>query len=318
LNPNTQHIYELGKEREVPVIYIEHLPIVVVGGILSTAQIFDEDWQEQVLVEPAKFIEPLKAGRHADLFTFAQRVPEIAPKYPYYFEMDNVAVATIDSYDSWFEKEIDRNGRRNIKRAAKEGIVTKIVDFDDELVEGIQSIYDELRVRQGRKFWHYGKTRDQVKRENGSYLDRSVFIGAYFNGVLVGFLKFVIAGQVATIMQILSKAAHFSRRPTNALLAMAVATCEARGVRYLIYGKHTYGKKDESTLIEFKEKNGFKKIEFPRYYVPLTSKGRTALKLRVHNGLGRWLPRRARAALVDIRNRYYGSVAGRLRGDGIE
>ena len=86
----------------------------------------------------------------------------------------------------------------------------------------------------------------------------------------------------------------------------------------MIYGKHTYGKKDESTLIEFKEKNGFKKIEFPRYYVPLTSMGRTALTLRVHNGLGRWLQRRARAALVEIRNRYYGSVAGQLRGQRIE
>ena len=38
---------------------------------------------------------------------------------------------------------------------------------------GISNVYNETPIRQGRKFWHYGKSFDQVKAANATYLDRS-------------------------------------------------------------------------------------------------------------------------------------------------
>ena len=38
------------------------------------------------------------------------------------------------------------------------------------------------RFCQGRKFWHYGKDLNTVKRENGTYLDRCEILGAYYSG----------------------------------------------------------------------------------------------------------------------------------------
>ena len=96
------------------------------------------------------------------------------------------------------------------------------VNFDDQLVRGISDIYNETPIRQGRKFWHYGKSFEQVKAENATYPDRSEFIGAFFNGELIGFIKFVMVNNVARIMQIVSLEAHTDKRPTNALLAKAV------------------------------------------------------------------------------------------------
>jgi hypothetical protein len=182
-----------------------------------------------------------------------------------------------------------------------EGLRTETVSFTDEFVKGIVSIYNESPVRQGKKFWHYGKSFDEVKRDNGTYLDRSIFIGSYFENELVGFLKFVIDGEVANIMQILSKSAYFSKRPTNALIAKAVEVCESLKIKYLIYGEHTYGKKDESSLIDFKENNGFRKMELPRYYVPMTPKGHLALKFGIHKGLANLLPSRVTKNLIRLR-----------------
>src|SRR6202007_3187530 len=106
--------------------------------------------------------------------------------------------------------------------AEKRGVNVKIAQFDDEFVRGIQGIYNESPVRQGRRFWHFGKNFETVKRENATYLDRSDFIGAYFNDELIGFIKIVYVDCIATLMQILAKEEHHDGRPMNALLAKAV------------------------------------------------------------------------------------------------
>ncbi len=304
---DTQIISEKGREYVVPAIKICGVVFVVTGKLLKIAQIHDEVWLEsRNLPDPLEIIKSFGNMRdRPDIFTFAQRLPDVTPHYPFPFELENVAAATIESYRSWFETQVDRSVRKHVRKSQREGIVTGIAPFDDKLVEGICSIYNELKVRQGKQFWHYGKSFDEVKRENGTYLDRSVFIGAHFDSELVGFIKFVIDGEVATMMQILSKAAHFPKRPTNAMISKAVEVCESRHIKYLIYGEHTYGKKDESTLIDFKEKNGFRKVEFPRYYVPLTAKGHMAVKLGLHKGWANLLPSSVTKNLVRLRSKYY-------------
>jgi hypothetical protein len=180
-----------------------------------------------------------------------------------------------------------------------------VVQFDDGLVEGIKRIYDETPIRQGRRFWHYQKDLETVKRENSSYLDRCDFLGAYFEGELIGFVKMVYVGQVARIMQILSMNAHFDKRPPNALLAKCVELCCEKGMKYFVYGKYVYGNKRNSPITEFKRRTGFEEVRFRRYYVPLTVWGRVALKLRLHHGLQGLLPERVTESLLKIRSRLY-------------
>jgi hypothetical protein len=84
--------------------------------------------------------------------------------------------------------------------------------------------------------------------------------------------------------------AHYDKRPMNALIAKAVEFCEREGITHFIYGQFVYGNKHQSSLLEFKRRNGFEQINFPRYYVPLTVKGEAFIRLKLYKGLGGLLP----------------------------
>ena len=66
-----------------------------------------------------------------------------------------------------------------------------VKDFNDDLIRGIVEVNNDSPVRQGRRFPHYGKTFDQVKKDHSSFLDRSDFICAYLGNEFIGFLKIV-------------------------------------------------------------------------------------------------------------------------------
>jgi hypothetical protein len=297
-----------GKARKIRSIPVgPKAAITVKGKFIKIGEVYDEYWLEpKDIPAPTEIMECLKnASGKPDIFTFAQKLPDVSPKYDYHMEWDNLAVANFESYAEWFDKQIDRNTKKNIRKFAKEGVRVEVEPFTDEFVNGICAIYNEIEVRQDRKFWHYGKDFETVKKENGTYLDRSIFIGAYFKDELIGFLKIVFDDEVGLLMQILSKSAYHEKRPTNALLSKAVEVCESRKVKYLTYGEYVYGKKDESSLIEFKKKNGFKKVDLPRYYIPLTLKGRLALRLGLHRDEDDWIPGSVRSALVSARTKWY-------------
>ena len=169
-------------------------------------------------------------------------------------------------------------------------MTVKVVSFDDDLVRGIHRIYNETPVRQGKRFWHFGKDLETVRRELATYLDRSTFIGAYWNHELIGFLKMVYVNSVAMLFHILSMNAHYDKRPMNALIAKAVEVCEQEGISHFVYGQFVYGNKHQSSLVEFKRRNGFEQFNFPRYYVPLTLKGAAFVRLKLYKGLGGLLP----------------------------
>ena len=212
-----------------------------------------------------------------------------------------------------------------MRRAVKRGVVVKEVPFDDEFVRGIKGIYDETPVRQGRAFWHYGKDFEAVKMENSTYLQRSWFVGAFYKDELIGFLKVIMVDRVATLIQILAKNAHRDKRPMNALLSHTVELCVQRGASLLVYGKYRYGKKRPDSLGEFKQRNGFEEVTVPRYYVPLTLKGRIALKLGLHHGLAYMIPspvadllRGVRALVLQLRTQLRVPAPGSLeRGDNL-
>ena len=106
-------------------------------------------------------------------------------------------------------------------------------------------------------------------------------------------------------MQIISMAKHQDKRPTNALIAKAVELCEKRQMEYFIYGKYIYGKRTKNSIIEFKNRNGFEKIEFPKYYIPITLKGRMILRLKLHHGVFYLLPERIIDIIVNLRSKWY-------------
>jgi hypothetical protein len=298
-----------GKRRMVPAISVGPTArVILLGGLLKTGYVHDEFWlQAKSLPKPEDIVTTLReSGAGADLFTFAQKLPDVSPKYAYHLEWNTLAVAKFDSYAEWFDKQINRSVRKHIRKAEREGIGTEVVPFTDDLVRGVCEVYDELPVRQGRAFWHYGKGFEAVKSENATYLERSTFIGAYHNRKLVGFLKLVFDDNVASIMQILSKSSYFDKRPTNALLAKAVQVCDSREIKYLTYGEYIYDNKDQSTLIDFKRNNGFIKVDVPRYYVPLTLKGRIALKVGLHKGMKTILPASLMSYALHLRAAWHG------------
>lgn len=258
----------------------------------------------EFLDDPKATIDMLqKSGRRIDLFTFMQSLSQRSPQFDYPFEWDNLAAAPVSTFDYWWTKQINGKTRNMIRRADKAGVVVRDVPFDDALVEGISAIYNETPTRQGRPFWHYGKDLSAVRAENGTFLDRSVFIGAFLGSTLIGFAKLVSdehQGQ-AGLMQILSLIQHRDKAPTNALVAHAVRSCAERRIPYLVYANFSYGRKQRDTLAEFKQHNGFERMDLPRYYVPLTVVGRAALGLGLHHKLTDHIPETVLAKLRTVR-----------------
>jgi hypothetical protein len=277
--------------------------VVVTGKRLRTAQIKDEEVVEGTSVEdPESFIAKLRESElKADVFTFTQKPPEIIPKYDYHFEWDNWAALPTTCFKDWWENRLPQESRKNVRRAAKRGVVVRVVPFDDDLVKGIHKIYNETPVRQGKRFWHFRKDLDTVRRELATYPDRSEFIGAYWNEELIGFLKMVYVDRVATLFHIISMNEHYDKRPMNALIAKAVEFCEQKRISHFIYGQFIYGNKHQSSLLEFKRRNGFEQIDFPRYYIPLTAKGEIFVRLKLYKGIGGLIPEPVLKAVLSFR-----------------
>lgn len=295
-----------GKPVEVPYYPIENAPIIISGKYLRQAVIHDEEWlPENSLPAPLKLLEAIKqSGIKADVFSFTQRIPDVNPRFPYPMEWENSAIIAIKSYKDWWDA-LPQVARRNVRTAEKKGIEVRVVPFDDALVEGIVSLYNEAPVRLGKPFWHYGKDAETVKRENGTYVERSDFIGAFLEGKLIGFIKIVYIDQIGSMMQILAMLQHQDKRTTNALIAKAVEVCAAKGVPYLMYCQYVYDENDASLLTDFKRRNGFERVNFPKYYVPLTLKGRIAVALRMHRGIKGMLPQPVLRLALRLRNWYY-------------
>jgi hypothetical protein len=293
-----------GQNVRVPSCRIGPRTITCAGGWLKIASVMDEEWLEEGDADRPELMisEVARSPLRADILTFTQRFDEQTPRLPYTFDWDNAAVVPTTSFAKWWDG-LPQVSRKNVRRAARKGVVIKQVSFTDDLVNGIREIYNADPVRQTGRFWHYGKSLESVKKENATYLHRSCLLGAYVGDELVGFIKMVYVGGSARLMQVVAKYQHQDKRPMNALIAKAVEICEREKAAYLVYGKYSYGNKTQSSLMEFKRRNGFERMNFPRYFVPLTIKGRLALRLHLHRGLLGVLPQSVITVLVQSRRR---------------
>jgi hypothetical protein len=260
------------------------------------------------LDDPVPFLDALrKCGTRIDVFTFLQRLPESSPKYAYPMEWDNLAVLPVSTFDHWWNQQIRSYPRNRARQAEKRGVSLREVPFDDNLVRGIWEVYNECPVRQGRPFTHYGEDIETVRREEATFLESSIFIGAFFAGKLIGFVKLVAdeARTQANLMNVLAMVRHQDKAPTNALIAQAVRSCAERGIRYLVFQQFSYGRKQADSLSHFKEINGFQRVELPRYYVPLTRIGSVAIRLGLHRRFADRLPESVAGKLRRLRNAWY-------------
>lgn len=297
-----------GKPKDIPAIDIEGTLISITGKMLKIARIHGEKWEygDGIRDIPILANQIKRARLGVDIFTFSQKLPNITPAHNYHLKMDNFAVIHLSTFEHWWKRQIPYSTRKAVNKSNRMGVITKIAVFDDTLVNGIADIYNESPVRQGKPFWHYGKSMAVVREENQTYLDRSEFIGAYFQGELIGFIKLIYCGNgIVQMMQIISKLKYFDKSPTNALLAKAVEVCSAKEQTHLVYGQYIYGRKTKDSLVDFKSHNGFVRVDVPRYFIPLSVWGRIALYLNLHDGLGGILPEKLQYQLLRVRSKWY-------------
>lgn len=306
--PDSQsQIHHKGRDFVVPATVVHGLTVVTKGRWLKVAAVREEELLEGHTVEdPELFVQQLlKSGLHADLFTFTQRLPYPAPRFSgFHVEWWNAAAIPVTTYDDWLKNRAEYSVRKGVNRAKKLGVTVDVVEFSDDLVRGIARIYNETAVRQGKAFWHYQKDFAVVREAMATYLDRSVFLGAYFENQLIGFMKYTYVDSTATITQILSLKEHFDKKPNNALIAKAVEICAAEGRSHFIYGDYVYYDPN-SSLTEFKRRLGFERIDLPRYYLPLTLKGRVALRLGLHRDLPSQVPQPLMRTFLKVRAAWY-------------
>jgi hypothetical protein len=172
--------------------------------------------------------------------------------------------------------------------------------YDDAFIQGMTNIFNETPMRQGRKFWHYGKDFETVKRQFSRFLFREDLVGAYYENELVGFVMLANAGKYGVVGQIISKIEHRDKAINNALIAETIKKCETRGLPYLVYAYW-----NENSLSDFKRHCGFEHIKMPRYFVPLTLKGTLALKLGIHRNWKEAVPRQIKDPLKKLRRHWY-------------
>ena len=284
---------------------------LTVNGRIRRVIMAKEEWDIDI-ESPQAFINELKSRKvKGDLFTFVQRLPHFTPEHQYWMEMDNVAAIPISHYNYWWTKQVTQQVRNKVRKSAKKGVKVKIDNFDDEFVRRIKDVYDDCPIRQGEKFSDYKKPFEIVKEENATFLDRAEFLCAYHGDELIGFIKLVYTEGFARTMGALGKISQRDKAPMNALVAKAVEICAEKKVPFLTYGKFIYGKKGADSLTIFKRDMGFQKYDLPRYFVPLTNRGKIFLALGIHRRCNEILPSWMVKMGLDIRrklvNLKYGS-----------
>ncbi|HEU0119610.1 MAG TPA: GNAT family N-acetyltransferase [Bryobacteraceae bacterium] len=307
-----------GKWTTVPSFVFGDKTIFIWGRWAKTARIHDEAWLDSELTSPEDCLQQLRSQRpKADLFSFAHMPPKRQAEFHYHSEPDSIAAIPLNDYKQWWES-LPQETRKNVRRAERRGVRVETRAFSDELVAALVQLNNSSSVRQGRRYTHFGKSFEEVKKDHASFLDRSTFFCAHFEGQLIGFIKLVRRGHIASILNILTDEKHSDKRPANALMAAVVQHCFQEGLTCLTYGYFHYGNKRDTSITEFKVRHGFVEVLVPRYFIPLTLIGKAYIALGLHRGLIGLLPGELlkfgvalRAKWYDVRNTTLAGVAQR-------
>src|SRR5258708_2988378 len=109
-----------GRDTSVPSLQIDACTVISPARSLKIAQLFDEELVERAalphpdIIIPTLHSSPLKA----DVFTFAQRVPDTSPRFPFHVEWDNWAIVQTTSFQQWWDA-LPQESRKNARQAEK-------------------------------------------------------------------------------------------------------------------------------------------------------------------------------------------------------
>jgi hypothetical protein len=278
-------------------MFIDQTEVSVTGKLFRIARLRHE-WCD-FLDEPAAFIEKLKSGPPAaDLFTFLQEAHRPRPEFPFYRETVGASLLTIASFDDWWD-HLHFKARNKARKAHKAGVEIRPAQLNDDFIRGVEKIYHESPLRQGRRFTHYGKDFAAIKDDLASFPEQSDFTGAYYKGELAGFMKLFEGNGILRLIHIIALLAHRDKCVMDALIAHAVKICDEKGLAHLHYGDWA-----SRGLGTFRAKYNFRRHDCPRYFVPLTPRGKFMLGFRLHRPLRERLPQSWRDRLVGLRNHW--------------
>lgn len=239
----------------------------------SIEYIYDTEPTAQLLLDLRR--------RGVDLLIFAQRnFLENGRNHSYHKETEVIGLLKINSFDNWWKHQIGKKVRAKIRGAARKGTIVKLVEVDDDFVRSAWDIYNETPTRQGLQYSGYGLSLAAV-REKFKNLESSEILGAFSDGKLIGFMWIVYGDTVASIESFVSFIKSRRKNPNNALMAEAVRRCAEKGFTFLWYARMGY----LQGLDSFRAHHGFVGFPNAKYFVPLSSKGLLAIKLRLHMGL---------------------------------
>jgi hypothetical protein len=258
---------------------------------------YTEEYERNITVT-TEFIEKLRE-QDIDVFTFLERkwcCPIPNPPNAWTKSEDNVGLLEIKDYDDWWSK-VGKKTRNMVRRAEKSDVKVSVVEPSEKLAEGMWKIYNETPIRQERAFSHYGQSLQSVTW-NMHVAKKSTFICAFLQEELVGFIQIIYGDDIAIISQILSMQKYWDKALNNALIAKAVEVCASKSIKWLMYGRIG----NHPSLDRFKESNGFVKFQITRYYIPITEKGKIAMRLGLHRELKDALPQSLKDPLIPILN----------------
>jgi hypothetical protein len=251
------------------------------------------EYEKNVL--PSENLNLKLSAREADIFTFIERkwcCPISNPPDSWKREDDNIGLLEIKDFQSWWNA-IGKKTRNLVRKAEKNGVTVSLVEPNEELANGIWSIYNETPIRQGRAFPHFGESLETVAA-NMYATKKSNFIVAAVGKDLAGFVQILYGENIAIISNILSMQKHQDKSVNNALLAKTVEVCAANRIKWLMYGRIG----NHPSLDKFKENNGFIKYSLSRFYIPMSVKGWLAIRLGLHQELKDSLPQSIKNQLI--------------------
>lgn len=297
-----------GRWVTTPGIEVSGDILITTGNRLKIAKIRGEEMREKEIEEPEVYLLALRSEKgqmlKADIFTFSQKIPALQPRYAYPLELESVAAISIVSFKDWWEG-LPQESRKNVRRSQKRGVVIKVRQLDSDVIEDIRAVNDDSPLRQGVQNAYYGLSSEDTWKRYGEFNDRCDFICAYSGEEMIGFLHLVYREKIAAILNLTAKPSQFDKRPANAMVARAVEVCASRGISHITYGLYNYGNKRDSSLREFKIRNGFTEILVPRYFVPITTWGKLCMKANLHRGLIGILPSSMISAGLRARSLWY-------------
>ena len=276
---------------------IEGKELSISGRFLKTARLRHE-WCDFLQDAPSALQAMRTQKPVADLFTFVNDIGDTRQDCSYHNEPVANAVLPVTTFAKWWD-EIGFKPRNKIRKAQKTGVEIRLASLDETFAKGVEAIYNESAIRQGRKFSHYGKKAPEIQNELTSFQDRSILVGAYFQDELIGFMKLFEGKQVLRTVHIIAKLSHREKCAMDVMISKAVELCEQKKAVYLHYGSWTDG-----GVGVFREKHGFQRMEVPRYFVPLSLRGEMMLKLNLHRPMRERLPKGLVGQIVALRSKW--------------